>query len=550
MGEAHKLNTQVKDFILQKKKEKPLISCRVLSLLIKDELKVKISKSSINAIFKEAGLSLPSGRRGDKPRVIQPTLKSQIQAVLLPLSASPIEIKSEQPPVEPPKQEPIELPEPKPQPEPETPKIIEEPQLPEPAIEKPLSVQPFVPEEVKEIKPEPVQPEPEPEKPQIVEEPKLPEPVIAEQKSFIDGETNGEILLKAADCLLGGPFEMSRLNASLFQDARGMKVLLSDGAFFYLDAQCLTIWSTPHIPFDFSLSVSKITSYVNRCFHQGLPFNLCMAPGYEAPNPEFFDFLSAFDLKEKKISLFSLYGASFEELEVLRIDQARKQYFIFGLWPWQFVQYRKVNKFKEFKKFIFLPLKKEMYIAEVEIELTQPNVNKTVTLRGCAVKLSLNEKTRLVILSNLPLETTSPEQLTSMYLEHWPNFEEIFQDYSRKIELFTYTADSQRFFSSEELFIAKDGPVDQQTLTQAFQKTLDAYLRWHCFPSGYENKSFPSMKEAFYNLEISKTNVDDYCLVNFKTPSQYLFLEDLKYACRRLNEKEISCDGKRVWFVA
>ncbi|MCK9430723.1 MAG: hypothetical protein M0R17_12100, partial [Candidatus Omnitrophica bacterium] len=68
MGVIHKLKPEVLSFIIENKKNNPSLSCRSLTLLISEKLKIKVSKSSINAIFKENNLSMPIGRRRTKKK--------------------------------------------------------------------------------------------------------------------------------------------------------------------------------------------------------------------------------------------------------------------------------------------------------------------------------------------------------------------------------------------------------------------------------------------------------------------------------------------------
>ena len=63
MGVIHKLKPEVLSFIIENKQNNPALSCRHLTSLILEQLHIKVSKSSINAIFKENNLSMPIGRR-------------------------------------------------------------------------------------------------------------------------------------------------------------------------------------------------------------------------------------------------------------------------------------------------------------------------------------------------------------------------------------------------------------------------------------------------------------------------------------------------------
>jgi len=62
MGVIHKLTEDVINFILEKKKENPKIGCRSLSEIVSERFSRKVSKSSINAVLKEYGLSGAVGR--------------------------------------------------------------------------------------------------------------------------------------------------------------------------------------------------------------------------------------------------------------------------------------------------------------------------------------------------------------------------------------------------------------------------------------------------------------------------------------------------------
>jgi hypothetical protein len=573
MGVIYKLKPEIKDFILEQKRKNVILSCRGLTNLVQDKFKIKLSKSSINSLIKQAGLSMPVGRRLKKRRRKTPLklieFKPQVQVKLQERveGQKPIEIKTEE--------------------------------LIEPMVSEPI----------------------------VSSEKTIEEPVVTSAEDRLDiklevpseSECSGAILLKAADCLLGGsqyitaavknrlnkqegdllaktesliylpllgldeealnkdltglwaiidkkiPLEdillyrnelqsVKTINSDIFrvisntlQQIRCIKVNLVDGNTFYLDGQAHTIWSTPHIPHDFSSTLYNIKGYINKYLYEDIPFTLFMAPGYDTPTKEFFYFLLSLDTKEKKISKLILYGNKFEELETITIEKAKRRFFVFGVWAWQFVEHRKVNKIGEFKPFHFEPLNQDFFAAEIEIELTQPDVKQSVTLRGCALKMSLSEKTRLLILTNLPPDLALPDQLAHIYLNRWPNLEEKFKDYSGKVELFTYTGSSQRFLSPETLNL-QEKTEDLSVLFEYYLKALDLYVKWHFLPLGHEEEAFSSVNEHFYSLKAILKMQKDYYYVELKPPPNYPFLKELEYACRRVNEKLIIIsETRRLW---
>jgi len=632
MGVIYKLQPETKTFIIEKKKANPDLSCRSLVTLIETELKIKVSKSSVNAVFKEAGLSAPVGRRykdgrkrPEKSRVIG-LLTSQ-----LPEKLGDASVVSENAQAETTEASPVSEAEPIVQTEDGDTSPSKEP------VKQTGDVSPSVVESTPEPEPEPIPepvldpiPEPVPEPIEEGDTSPSKEPVNqtgevspstekAKQsqlvKTILEGETSGAILLKAADYLNGGlqrlndhlraklaaysldtlakteaflynrlfeqpdmplwtlintqlspetipafrnelqqvPSLMSDLPAvilNLFKMARGIKVILSDNSSFYLDGQFRSIWSTPHTPYDFSVNLIKAKNALQRYFHEHAALALFIPPGYEIPTNEFFEFLLSFHYPERKrISSIVLYGSKFEELEVFKIDQVKKQHFVFGLWPWQFIQYRKVNKLGEFRPVRFIGQNKDLYLADLEMELLQPKTDEGLTLRGCAIKTSLAEKTRLIILSNLPAEHIDAQGVGNIYLQQWPYPDEAFQDHSRKIELFTYTAGAEYAFAEDKLNTLVSAAANIDGIFTAYLKVLDLYLRLHCLPAGYENKDFPAMKEQFYNLPVTLKQEEEYTAVIFKAAKPYPWLQDLEYMLHRLNERQvISPDGKKLWF--
>lgn len=534
MGVIHKLKPEIIEFLLAQKKAEVKLSCRQLSQLILDKFKIELSKSSVNTVIKNAGLSQPVGRRRKKRKYSR---KEKLPAPPL-LLAGP-EVKPEEKLLE-----VVGLPV-------ET-ELLAELESSGAILLKAADylmggtpafvqiIQNRLARQEKNLKP-------------------LTEaliylslfekeervkiwPLIGEQLSE-ESLTSFLNELQAAKPL---NLDIYRVLSTISQEVRCIKVILSDGSTLYLDGQLHTVWSTPHIPYDFTGTLHNIKGEIKKYFQAEAWPILFMAPGYDTPSKEFFDFILSLDRVEKKISRLTLYGNKFEEIETLPLEKDKRCFFVFGLWPWQFVEYRKVKSIAEFNPFRFEPLKQDFYLANVEIALSQPNSSQTLALRGGALKKNLKEKSCLIILSNLPEEKTSRD-LANLYLLHWPNLEEAFRDFSRKIELFTYTASSQHFFSMENLPLERSLVKDINGLFDYYLKALDLYVRWHILPAGYENKDFSFTKEQFYRLNCQLKQQADLVLVTFLPPPGYPFLKDLDYACRRVNEKEILFKEKRLW---
>lgn len=341
--------------------------------------------------------------------------------------------------------------------------------------------------------------------------------------------------------------DLSRLSANIFTECRGIKMHFIDGSIVYLDAQMHTVWPTPYMPHDFSVTVTCVKDYINRYFFKNGTLVLFMAPGYDIPTKEFFTLLFNFNSKHETADNLILYGNKLDELENIALNPEEEHNLLFALWPWQFTAYRKVKKIGDFSPQYIDCMGKEFYLAEIEIELVQPTNMQLFSIKGCAIKLSPAEKIRLVVLS-----TDGSRSLVSLandYLCRWPNLDEGLYNFNRKIELFSCTGESQQFFTYEELPIGKSEPADLKSIFSGYSEALDAYLRWHFMPSGYEKTELGLTRERFYSQKAQLIQGKDKIQYIFTVTGDYAYAKDLEYICRRLNERDIRADdGQRVYF--
>jgi hypothetical protein len=325
--------------------------------------------------------------------------------------------------------------------------------------------------------------------------------------------------------------------SKIFTEAKGVKINFSNGDVIYLDGQLHTTWSTANSPNDFSDTVYGLKNYLNRYFFEAEPLVLFTAPGYDIPPKEFFTLLFNFSDPSKSPDVLTLYGKKLEDLESISLHQQKSYSVVFCLWPWQYTSQRKVKKLGDFELRRIESVNRDLYLAEIEIDLLQPALGKSITLKGCAVKTSLDEKIRLAIFSNMPIE--SLDKLAGLYLSHWPNLEESFQDFSRKIELSTYAGNVQKFAFLSDSVKSSEPAEELDEIFANYIKMLDAYLRWYFLPSGYQQKDFVFTSDNFYKLPAMFVASKSKVSVKIQAGANYLYLKDLEYLIRRFNERQI-----------
>jgi len=671
MGFIHKLRPEVRDFILEQKKTTPSLSCRDLTSLILEQFHINVSKSSINAIFKENNLSMPIGRRQKlkKKKFNMPVLPiiEGIKAITLvaqpsravvnsslrgaegdeantknEIASAPTAHRNDKNDTELPKADETAKEEPR----------LEEKRVKEAeiwaiklledehnrlegTITKYTTTCHSDPErnakgknldEAEILRSAAACPErsrrglPQDDKTGISQQ------SLSLEQEKPDRECTGVVLLKAIDYLvrgsaqlseaiqrrLGSPKEeveaftqalifqgilgntpgalssvprdeinadklsaylvqlrelesmkldLSRLAENIWTEVRGMKMHFIDGNIVYLDAQMRTVWPTPYIPYDFSATITTVKDSVHRYFFKDGNLVLFMAPGYDVPTKEFFTLLLNFNSKDKTADNLILYGNKLDELENIALDPEEGRNLLFALWPWQWTAYRKVQRIGEFSLHHIDCVDKDFYLAEIEIELIEPTARRSSALKGCAIKLNLAEKIRLVVLSTD--EAKSLVSLADSYLCRWPNLDEGFHDFSRKIELFNYLGESQQSFAYADLPMAlasgsqtivlqpigKSEPADLKSIFSGYAEALDAYLRRHFMPSGYDKIEFSLTKGRFYNQKAQLIQAKGKMRCFLTVAHDYAYAKDLEYICHRLNERDIRADnGQRIYF--
>ena len=343
--------------------------------------------------------------------------------------------------------------------------------------------------------------------------------------------------------------DMAKIISNVFTEAKGVKIHFVDDSVIHLDAQLHSSWPGARFPYDFSNIIYELKNNLNKYFLQGAPLVLFSPSGYDILPKDFFSLIVNAGSKDNYPDNLTLFGNQAEELENISLNPPNKFSLIFGLWPWQFTSSRKVKKIGDFSLKYVKEMDRDLYLGEIEIDLFRAAVNQSISLKGCAVKTDIKGKIRLVIL-NTDTQGMNLEELAGIYLSHWPNFEEAFQDFSRKIELFTFAGADGKFFSKDNFGLDTAGlTMEPAGIFANYIKMLDAYLRWHFLPAEYTDKDLSFTNECFYKIPAKLISGQNRVKVRTLVSQDYQFLKDLEYLNSRLNERQLnSANGKAFWF--
>lgn len=495
MGVIYKLTANIREDILKQRLSDSNLSCRKLVSLVLDKFQVKVSKSSINAIIRAAGFSMPVGPRARRRTKIYYNGLGVFFLKAMDLLAGASQCITE-------------------------------------VMKKNIG------QKVSDIG-------------------SRTEALLfnsfnlgPETKELLGwGWTDAELsaYLSEAQKIEKLDQGMFNLFGRVFQEIKCIKIEFKDGTYVFIDSQRHNVWATDKIPDIFSAAVYETNNYLTRYFNTAEPFVLLQASGYDKPSEDFFRCVSA--LKgDNVVSKIALLDNNLKESILCPILQ-KKHSLLFGLWPWQFADYRAIKNMGEFIPLHSSGVMMGLFIAEVEIELLSAARDKSVALRGSAVKSAADGPIRLFILSND--NELNFEELTRIYFSHWPNLEETFKDYSNKIEVYSKTpggsfvlAEPSQSVVAElaRLVVAPIVSEPNNQIEKIFHQYLlglNLYFSRYFLPHTYQNNDFPTLKKDFYDLKGSIKKHKDYLLITFKPPQDYPYLNELRYACNRLNERFI-----------
>lgn len=520
--ENYKLKSEIKDFILQKAREHPELGCRKLSGLIQEAFKVDISKSTVGTVLKSEGLNKPAGRRStnlipapeliqEPIRAIQPTTADQKKEVLiLPEPASKPSLESA--PATSIKEEPDAL-------YPNmgcwflkaaelslggiqaisgilsSTKSDKSPSDLVAVLETLLYLALFGAQEYNDLG-----------------------PASRDALAVLTGKKySAEDVQRRLDYLEPAqPVNLEIFNRliALRTGVLGLKFILEDNSFFFLDAGCHSIWSTNRIPKYFSSGLQKTKKCLNEAMAGIKPLTLQAPPGFDTPTSAFLDFLAGFQSEKpaQAIKRIELYSEDSLLIDTIQPLPQKKRYFILGLWPWQY-----------------------------------KNRDFSPPLRSLAMTNNDNRKV-LDIITNLEKKKHNDNEVIGDYLEHWPNLEMGYQDFLDKIGHFHQRPQTELRQKNNVQF-PEDRDLTLNVLLDYWRQELNLYCQKYFFPLSCREWDFLLLKERFYNLQAKLNSETAMLKVVFELPEGFAYLKDLRYGCQRVNEADIHLvDGRKLVF--
>lgn len=498
-----KLTQIVRNYVVDRKKKNPDISCRRLALQTSDRFKINISKSSVNNVLKRARLSSPVGR--NVVRVYRPDAQSSGAgyvflygaSLMLGLSKILASVAKKAHPLARLKTESLEA----------------------------ISTAWIMAKAIYNVSLEKI------------------EDYHKNEMWLIVGRKAGKGLLKSYidsfKSLQDVNYQIVSELLHTLQDVHYLKFYLADNSSYIMDGQLKSIWKEPLIPIDFCTTVDTADSYIKNTFFQQDPIVVFSAHPQRALGEELSRFIFSIDGNSppERIRRIEFVAPNSNIVKEIQFIVPERRKFAIGLWPWQYKAISELEKKPASGKFFFEPLAADYYFVEDGVKFTQHTQNIDVMLRLIVLKAAKDGSATVAILTNLDSSAWDTQCVVAYYLKNWPDPEVGRRNFlsSSKNPLY-----AEQFLSSEKIFnVAKkiNTAGDADSLFSVLVEICNEFAKRCFFPSECADWSLLKMREVFFKrpgrIKMDMAGQIVYNIFNLNELGQK---KGLDYACAKFNE--------------
>jgi hypothetical protein len=559
MGVVYKLTQSVIDFILAEKAASPALSCRKLADFVNNKFQIKLSKSSISAVLKEAHLNSPVGRRTLKVPPEKNTLPGRKKTRKILLNKSKLQLY------------PTEI-------------LVANSAVDDSSplgdvIKKDLQSIPdigymFIKAAEWELTRESFLAEIFSERFSFLDDIQINSLVekllymeIFEKNDASDGlwreglsqndkrVFNAEGLLSELSSMGNWTEVMMKFVVDLqyyMTKVSFVRLNLENGKSLFLDAETSSVW-TKNTDLPFFNTVTQCTKTISEEIVNNVqPVIFCFCPILNIKEnlsqkaycaQQFLDLCATFDNKEgKRILQVSMLDAEMNEIASFDSIPPKKRYFIACLWPWQpefhpLLRSIRGNKLERFVDPFF-----DSCVYFLETFTTLPlddDFQPRLGLRAFPLKENRTASPFGIILTNAPNNLYSANDIIKLYYKRWPNFQRGFNYSVGKIK----AKDSQFLLFQSNKFI-----INRNINIKSIFAEFLAHYAWHTYFSSGKKSLLPiHLKDIIVPLSGSIVVQPESMQVLLTPNNDYACLEELKSAVTRINERNIvDFQGKRL----
>ncbi len=493
MGKTYKLKPYLVKFIKKQKLNNPALSCRSLSSIINRKFDIKVSKSSINKLFIELGLSQPPGRRAIKIESGSSTILDNMGIILLK------------------------------------------------AADLSLGLSDYLVSLVTlHLR--------ERNKKQV----RLKNDIILFYRlvsnKFIEPKTDIQKSVKFASegiCSSRALYAyLTRLQAvtSLYSDfidsipsflktISGIKIVGNKGSIF-VDSSIKSVIFDGRSSSRDIVTYYKISNYINEeILKKNCPLVILSSNSMNVFQEVVCNFLGS-----TRIKAINFVDSNGKEVEILPVENNPLNAVI-GLFPQDFATEQNIKPITSFKS-VEDSLGNIKFIAEGQTTFTQQLVNKRVTLRSIVVRSSVLGMEELILLTNIDQSKMSAEDIFKLFIGQWSNPQDAY-----------YQMNSQKNNLNNQLSKADNiliyNKLGEDSIFDIILEILNYYFQKLFFSPSWKVRGLAFMKENFYSLPGTVKTTSHNQQISLKIKRNHSFLTEIGSACERINQSNLKNQQKR-----
>ena len=324
--------------------------------------------------------------------------------------------------------------------------------------------------------------------------------------------------------------EYEKAARQVFMEVKRLEFYLEDGSAITTDARLSGFWKEK-VPLEFSTSVEQAMTMLAHCVVSNNRPAIFLSSGRQRFPQEIFDFIAALEGTEgkhiKKVDVFDVSG---EWIAVFSAFPRKKRFFMLGVWPGQeeFSSSILSKSVRVVEPFYDEEMDRIMYVAAGPAPIFQKELkSKGAPLRSITIMVSPEEAPIMVILTNCA--DMAPTDILRAFLGRWPNLDK--GPAGRAV----HAAESRQEISPD---VAMAGGRDPLAVFQDWGNALDQYCQKHFW--GMEFAGDTSLTSKCYSLPGYYIPQEQALLVSLRPPVAYPYSDELQSAVERVNEAGIT----------
>jgi len=363
------------------------------------------------------------------------------------------------------------------------------------------------------------------------------------QLNEIDPSVDPKTILESAHQINVLPsFQLDYLNElkqSLHQ-VGCFKIALEDGTHMVLDAQLATVWQSQVGSF-FKWPVHKALNILSRCLISNIqsPVLYCVSPQSESLKG-FCELVASFEnYQGKQMKAISVIDSDNNEIASFTIIPNKKRTFVVGIWPWQeeFAELTGVVKWATRKTLEIEGIGQSIYYTETKSDFLNAYLKMELAPMTVLTVWSDQEKDPTVaILSN---DRQSPaQQIIKSFVLRWPYWSKnIAANYIQDHSLEPNPDDQGDLLKQiDQEFNEPHKFTELTEIFAHFGNLLHAYCQRKFYAKEFSGFDINDLITICYDLNGQLIKQDNLLLIKLIVPPNSQFIKQLKFAVKRINE--------------